>query len=280
MNRSQCAADVVEALRKIIKRPTTELRHVDPYQLLVAVVLSAQCTDERVNLVTPDLFRAFPTVKDMGRVESEEILPFIRSISYPNSKSRHLSGLSRMIVNDFGGAIPETVRELKTLPGVGQKTAQVVASVAFGVPTLAVDTHIFRVSNRIGLVRDDAATPDRVERSLKRLFPRDDWGEVHHLLILHGRYTCTARKPACRECVVSSCCAYKEKLDRLPAPLEGLDPSRGRFFCATRRHYFDDSDLVTDRSGVEQVSCPRCGSMNVFLSKSGETVRRIKDYRV
>ncbi len=280
MNRSQCAADVVEALRKIIKRPTTELRHVDPYQLLVAVVLSAQCTDERVNLVTPDLFRAFPTVKDMGGVESEEILPFIRSISYPNSKSRHLSGLSRMIVNDFGGAIPETVRELKTLPGVGQKTAQVVASVAFGVPTLAVDTHIFRVSNRIGLVRADAATPDRVERSLKRLFPRDDWGEVHHLLILHGRYTCTARKPACRECVVSSYCAYKEKLDRLPAPLEGLDPSRGRFFCATRRHYFDDSDLVTDRSGVEQVSCPRCGSMNVFLSKSGETTRRIKDYRV
>ncbi len=280
LNRTQRAAGVVAALRKIIKRPATELRHRDPYQLLVSVVLSAQCTDERINLVTPGLFREFPTVFDMAGVGPEEILTWIRSVTYPNSKSRYLSQLSRMIVDEFGGVVPGSVNELTKLPGVGNKTAQVVASVAFGVPTLAVDTHIFRVSNRLGLVRRDATTPLLVERGLKSLFPQDEWGEIHHLLILHGRYTCTARKPSCTECVAAPFCSYRTKLDRLPDSRPGLDPSRGKFFCATRGHYFDESDMVTDRNGVEQASCPRCGSMNVFLSKSGITARRIKDYRV
>lgn len=267
-------------MREVIPAPETELEYRDPWQLLVAVILSAQCTDARVNQVTPSLFERFPTANDMAAVTSEEIFPFIRSVSYPNNKSKHLVGSANLLVDEFNGRVPETVDELVRLPGVGRKTAQVVASVAFDVPTLAVDTHVFRVANRIGLVTQEATTPDKVEKQLKRLLPPEDWGEAHHLLILHGRYHCTARSPQCKTCVAAHCCNYKERLDRLPSPLQGLDRRKGKFFCATSSHYFDDPDQVTDRAGVEQISCPRCGSMNVFLSKTGQTTKQVKDFRV
>lgn len=264
----------------MIPAPETELEYRDPWQLLVAVILSAQCTDARVNQVTPRLFERFPTVEDMAAVTHEEVFPLIQSISYPNNKAKHLVGSATLLVEEFDGRVPESVDTLVRLPGVGRKTAQVVASVAFDVPTLAVDTHVFRVANRIGLATEQATTPDKVEKQLKRLLPPEDWGEAHHLLILHGRYTCTARSPGCPTCVVGSCCTYRERLDKLPVPMEGLDRKKGTYFCATRNHYFDDPDQVTDRAGVEQLSCPRCGSMNVFLTKTGQTTKQVKDYRV
>lgn len=256
------------------------MRYEDHWQLLVAVVLSAQCTDARVNQVTPSLFERFPTVQDMADATPAEVFPLIQSISYPNNKSKHLVGAANLLVDEFDGEVPSSVDTLVRLPGVGRKTAQVVASVAFDVPTLAVDTHVFRVANRIGLVSEQATTPEKVERQLKRLLAREEWGEAHHLLILHGRYTCTARSPKCSECAAAACCKYKERLARLPAPMQGLDARKGTYFCATRDHYFDEPDLVTDRAGVDQISCPKCGSMNVFLSKTGATTKQVKDYRV
>ena len=280
MSRSQRATCALESLRMVIPAPETELTYTDSWQLLVAVVLSAQCTDARVNQITPALFERFPDAASTAKSTPEEVFPFIRSISYPNNKSRHLVGAAKMVMSDFGGRVPETVDEIVMLPGAGRKTAQVVASVAFGVPTLAVDTHVFRVANRIGLVGPDAITPEKVERQLKRLLPQSTWGDAHHLLILHGRYTCTARSPSCEACVAAHCCNYKSNLDRLPAPQESLDPRRGRYYCKTRKHYFEEPDLITDRAGAEQISCPRCGSMNVYVSKSGLTTRRVKDFRV
>ena len=280
MSRTRRAERVLEALGKVIPAPETELLHENPYELLVAVVLSAQCTDARVNQVTPAFYEAYPDAHALADAEPDDVFPLISSISYPNNKSKHLVGAARMIADEFGGSVPTTVEELKRLPGVGQKTAQVVASVAFGRPTLAVDTHVFRVANRIGLVREDATTPSKVERQLKRILDRKDWGEAHHLLILHGRYTCTARSPRCRECVVSTWCKTYDRIQKLPASLDGLDPSLGRYFCKTRGHYFDDPDQVSDRHGTNQISCPRCGSMNVFHTKTGETTKRVRDYRV
>lgn len=275
--RAECS---LRALRDVIPAPETELRYEDHWQLLVAVVLSAQCTDARVNQVTPSLFERFPTVQDMAESTSKEVFPLIQSISYPNNKSKHLVGAANLLVDEFEGVVPASVDDLVRLPGVGRKTAQVVASVAFNVPTLAVDTHVFRVANRIGLVTERATTPDKVERQLKRLLDREEWGEAHHLLILHGRYTCTARSPKCTSCAAAACCQYKERLDRLPDPRSGLDIRKGLYFCATRNHYFDEPDCVTDRAGVDQISCPRCGSMNVFLSKTGQSTKQVKDYRV
>ena len=279
LNRKERAEKVIARLRAVIKERTTELNHVNPYELLVATVLSAQCTDERVNKVSPDLFEAFPTVKDMSSATVDDIFPFIRSISYPNNKSRHLAAMSRQIVDNYGGAVPETVAGLESLTGVGHKTAQVVAGVAFGVPTLAVDTHVFRVAHRIGLARD-AKTPDRVEKQLKRLVPERDWSDLHHVLILHGRYRCKARKPECDGCAIVQMCEYNSLLQKLPPPRAGLSPKKGRYYCATRSHYFEKSDSVTDRSGTEQLSCPRCGSMNVFDARSGVTTKKVKDYRI
>ena len=280
MSRRQRADCAFAALRRVIPEPETELSYQDPWQLLVAVVLSAQCTDERVNQVTPRLFERFSDAASMAAATQEEIFPLIRSISYPNNKAAHLAKASRILMEDFGGIVPETVEELIRLPGVGRKTAQVVVSVAFQVPALAVDTHIFRVANRLGLVGADATTPDKVERQLKRLLPVEEWGDAHHLLILHGRYTCTARSPQCGTCAASACCPWKAALDKLPEPRADLDPRNGRYFCATRGHYFDDPDQVSDRQGTPQVSCPRCGSMNVFDARSGRTTKQIKDYRV
>lgn len=279
MNRKERAAFVLRELKKEIPRPETELEFVDPYQLVVAVVLSAQCTDERVNKVTPALFEAFPSITDLARAEPADVYPFVKSISYPNNKSKHLVGLARKVVGDFEGEVPGDVDTLLTLPGVGRKTAQVIASVAFDEDALPVDTHIFRVANRIGLTVD-ANTPLKVERQLKRALPRDAWSEGHHILILHGRYRCTARSPRCIDCPVSTVCRYFVEVSRLPEPRMRLDRKRGKYYCATRRHYFDHPDVRTDRAGVKQIACPRCGSMNVFNATTGATTRQVRDYRV
>ena len=199
MKTKERALFTLDALRKAIPEPETELHYNNEYELLVAVILSAQCTDERVNKVTPALFEAFPSIKALAAASIDEVFPFIKSVSYPNNKSKHLVGMARMVLEDFEGTIPPSIPQLVKLPGVGRKTAQVVASVAFDIDAIPVDTHVFRVANRIGLVKD-ADTPLKVERQLKRILPQDSWSEAHHLLILHGRYRCIARSPKCEGC--------------------------------------------------------------------------------
>lgn len=186
----------------------TELKYEDPYQLLVAVMLSAQCTDKRVNMVTPALFEAFPTVADMAAATEEEVLAYVKSVSYPNSKARHLVEAARQLVERFGGQVPETLEELTSLPGVGRKTANVVMSVVFGKAAMAVDTHVFRVSHRLGLVTERAKTPLAVELELVKHIPEALIPKAHHWLILHGRYVCTAQKPRCLECGIRHACAF------------------------------------------------------------------------
>ncbi len=279
MNHRTRAQITFDALRAAIPSPQTELRFETPYQLVAAVILSAQCTDARVNLATPALFAAYPDFEALAAAQPEEVLPYIRSISYPNNKARHLAGMARMVMERFGGALPESVEALTQLPGVGRKTAQVVAGVAFGQAALAVDTHVFRVANRIGLVQR-ADTPLKVERGLKALLPPETWDEAHHLLILHGRYTCTARNPQCLRCPVAPVCVYFARLERLPPPLEGLDPARGRFYCKTRGHYFDAPAERTDRYGAAQRACPRCGSMQLYDARTGASLRRAPDFRI
>ena len=190
-------------------RPTaqTELDYGSPFQLLVAVILSAQCTDKRVNMVTPTLFAAYPDAASMAQASPEELLPFISSISYPNNKSKHLAGMARKLMEDFGGEVPSDVDELQKLPGVGRKTANVIASVVFNLPALAVDTHVFRVANRIGLTHN-SKTPLQTERELTSHIPAEKIPIAHHWLILHGRYVCTARSPHCEECGIARFCRY------------------------------------------------------------------------
>ncbi|WP_373776752.1 endonuclease III [Porphyromonas loveana] len=189
----------------------TELHYQDPFQLLVAVILSAQCTDKRVNMVTPALFRAYPTAEDMARASAEDLLHYISSVSYPNNKAKHLAGMARMLLSDFGGVVPAEVAELTKLPGVGRKTANVIASVVFGKPAMAVDTHVFRVSNRIGLTTN-AKTPLETERELVRHIPEELIPRAHHWLILHGRYICLARKPKCDDCGIAPFCRHYAKI--------------------------------------------------------------------
>lgn len=189
----------------------TELHYASPYELLIAVILSAQCTDKRVNMVTPALFERYPRPEDLAAATPEEVYPFIRSISYPNNKSKHLVGMAKMLVNEFGGEIPADTADLQKLPGVGRKTANVIASVVYQLPAMAVDTHVFRVSHRIGLVSKAAKTPLAVERELVRNLPRETLRLAHHWLILHGRYICVARSPKCPECGITHLCRYFEK---------------------------------------------------------------------
>ncbi|MCC7029611.1 MAG: endonuclease III, partial [Chitinophagaceae bacterium] len=177
----------------------TELLYDNPFQLLVSVVLSAQCTDKRVNMTTPAIFEKYPTEKEMALATFDELFPLIKSISYPNNKTKHLIGLAKMLVNDFEGEVPMTVEELITLPGVGRKTANVITSVIDQQPNMAVDTHVFRVSNRIGLT-SNSKTPLQTEKELIRHFPTDLIHKAHHWLILHGRYVCVARNPRCEAC--------------------------------------------------------------------------------
>lgn len=185
----------------------TELVYSDPYELIVAVILSAQCTDKRVNQITPALFSRFPTAIDMAAASQEEIFEYIKSCSYPNNKAKHLRGMATMLSNDFNNRLPSDIDQLQLLPGVGRKTANVIASVIFNKPTMAVDTHVFRVSNRIGL-SSNARTPLSVEQQLTANIPENLIPLAHHWLILHGRYICKARSPLCDECGLSSFCKY------------------------------------------------------------------------
>jgi endonuclease III len=184
----------------------TELHYSNPYELLVAVILSAQCTDKRVNQVTPRLFARFPGPESLAKAHSEEVLEFVKTCSYPNNKSSNLVKMARMLVNDYQGSLPSTVEELQKLPGVGRKTANVIAAVIFDQPAMPVDTHVFRVSNRIGLAK--GKTPLDVEKQLVRHFPPEILPLAHHWLILHGRYTCKARKPDCDQCGITRWCLF------------------------------------------------------------------------
>lgn len=188
----------------------TELHYTNDFELLVAVILSAQCTDKRVNMVTPHLFAAYPTAEAMAGATHEDIFPYISSVSYPNNKSKHLDKMSNMLVNDFGGKLPTNVDELQKLQGVGRKTANVVASILFDIPTMPVDTHVFRVSERVGLTQN-AKNPLQSEKQLVKYFPKNKLKIAHHWLILHGRYVCLARKPKCEKCGITNICKYFEK---------------------------------------------------------------------
>ena len=189
----------------------TELEYTNPYELLVAVILSAQCTDKRVNMTMPAFLEAFPTVEALAAVAPEQVFPYIRSISYPNNKSKHLVGMAKMLFNDFKGVVPSDITELQKLPGVGRKTANVIASVVYQLPALAVDTHVFRVSARLGLT-SNAKNPLQTEKQLIKYIPEEKIPIAHHWLILHGRYVCKARNPNCVECGLKSWCKYYEKL--------------------------------------------------------------------
>ncbi len=211
MTKKERYAAVVAYFSQAMPEAETELHFQSDFHLLVAVMLSAQCTDKRVNLVTPALFEAYPTAEAMAGASEESVLEYIKSVSYPNSKARHLVATARQLVERFGGQVPETLEELTSLPGVGRKTANVVMSVAFGQARMAVDTHVFRVSHRLGLVGAKARTPLAVETELVRNFPEDVIPRAHHWLILHGRYVCTALRPHCLECGLQRACAFFNK---------------------------------------------------------------------
>lgn len=210
MRREERYRGVVEYFSEAMPVAESELEFRNPYELVVAVMLSAQCTDRRVNLTTPALFDRFPTAEAMAAVEPEDIFPYIKSISYPNNKARNLARMARMLVEEFGGVVPDTVEQLERLPGVGRKTANVVAAVLFGREVMPVDTHVFRVSRRIGLTVG-AKTPLQAEAQLEAGFPKHLLPIAHHWLILHGRYVCTARKPRCEECGVRPWCKSAPK---------------------------------------------------------------------
>ena len=189
----------------------TELQYANPFQLLIAVILSAQCTDKRVNMVTPSLFKAFPTPAQLANSHFEEVFPYIKSISYPNHKAKYLIKMAKMLVEDFDGQVPSQVEDLQKLAGVGRKSAHVVASVWYNQPTMAVDTHVARVSKRLGLVSKSATTPLAIEKQLVQYIPQAHIIDAHHWLVLHGRYVCLARKPRCAVCQLTSFCRYFEK---------------------------------------------------------------------
>lgn len=198
---------IIEYFEENMPVAESELNFENPYQLIVAVVLSAQCTDKRVNMTTPDFFKRFPDAVSLSKSTVEEIYELIKSISYPNNKAKNLLGMAKMLVSDFAGIVPGDVDLLQKLPGVGRKTANVVVSVAFNKPAMAVDTHVFRVSERIGLTKK-AKTPLDAERQLIKYFPESVIPKAHHWLILHGRYVCKARRPECETCGIKSICDY------------------------------------------------------------------------
>ncbi|MDO5760555.1 MAG: endonuclease III [Bacteroidota bacterium] len=203
----------IEELNKMYPNATTELENDTPFHLLIAVILSAQCTDKRVNMVTPALFRRFPFAEDMAKAEEEEIFEYIKSISYPNSKAKYLKNTSKRIVEVYNGEVPSEVKELQTLQGVGRKTANVIASVVFHQATMPVDTHVHRVSRRIGLT-NRAKTVLQTEEQLMKHIPKDKVALLHHQLILLGRYICKARKPECENCSLTSCCKHFASMER------------------------------------------------------------------
>ena len=193
----------------------TELTYENPFQLLVAVILSAQCTDKRVNLTTPGIFKKYPNPASMSKASFEDLFPLVRSISYPNNKTKHLIGMSQLLMNTFNGAVPMTIEDLVKLPGVGRKTANVITSVIDQQPNMAVDTHVFRVSRRVGLVPLTAKTPLAVEKGLIKNIPSELVHKAHHWLILHGRYTCLARSPKCDTCGITEFCKFYNATNKI-----------------------------------------------------------------
>jgi endonuclease-3 len=211
MTRKQRYQFVIDYFQKHAPDAETELLYDNPYQLLVAVILSAQCTDKRVNLTTPAVFQAYPDASALSKASFDELFPYIRSISYPNNKTKHLIGMANKLLENFNGQVPLTVEELITLPGVGRKTANVITSVIDQQPNMAVDTHVFRVSARLGLTVK-ATTPLAAEKQLTTYFPKELTHKAHHWLILHGRYVCTARNPKCQLCGLREICLYYKKI--------------------------------------------------------------------
>ena len=207
MRKQERYKGILEWIQANVPTAETELHYENPYQLLVAVILSAQCTDKRVNQVTPALFEAFPEPEVMAESTPEVVFEYIRSVSYPNNKAKHLVGMAKMLVEQFNGEIPSDIKDLQKLPGVGRKTANVIASVIFDKPAMAVDTHVFRVSNRLGLT-NNSKTPLETEKELVKNIPEELIPIAHHWLILHGRYICLARKPKCEECGLVKWCKY------------------------------------------------------------------------
>ena len=192
--------------------PTTELHHDSPFHLLIAVILSAQCTDRRVNMVVPPLFERFPDPEDLAQASFDEVYQFVKSVSYPNSKALHLIQMAQKLVSDFGSEVPSDIDQLMSLPGVGRKTANVIASIVYDKPVIAVDTHVFRVSHRLGL--SDGNTVEAVGKELEKHIPEHQRAKSHHWLILHGRYICVARKPKCQECPLKDWCREYERENR------------------------------------------------------------------
>ena len=206
MKKEERYEKILNHFREQMPDVNTELEFGSVFQLLVAVILSAQCTDKRVNLITPELFRHYPDAKTMAKAEAEDVFEYIRSVSYPNSKAAHLVAMARALVDLHHGEVPSDMNALLDLPGVGRKTANVVQSVAFGKATMAVDTHVFRVAHRIGLVPKSDNTPYKVEQTLVKYIPEEDIPRAHHWLLLHGRYVCTSRKPHCDNCDIAAFC--------------------------------------------------------------------------
>jgi endonuclease-3 len=213
MTRNERYEFVIDYFQQHTPDAETELIYDNPYELLVSVLLSAQCTDKRVNMTTPAIFEKYPDIQSLSKVTFDELFPLIKSISYPNNKTRHLIGMAKMVMEEFNGRIPMTVNELMQLPGVGRKTANVITSVIDQQPNFAVDTHVFRVSKRIGLVPETASTPYAVEKELVKNFPEELIHKAHHWLILHGRYICVARNPKCSECGLRPVCKYYQALN-------------------------------------------------------------------
>ncbi|MEA5042952.1 MAG: endonuclease III [Petrimonas sp.] len=210
MTKKQRFKKVMDWFLENAESSETELHYANNYQLLIAVILSAQCTDKRVNLISPGVFEAFPTPEVMAASSPDEVFEYIKSCSYPNNKAKNLVGMAKKLVSDFKGEVPSTIDELLTIPGVGRKTANVMLSVAFDLPAMAVDTHVFRVSNRIGLT-DNSKSPLETERELVKYIPEKLLTRAHHWLILHGRYICIARKPKCSICGLKDWCKYYER---------------------------------------------------------------------
>ncbi len=210
MKKQELFDFVIQYFEESMPIAETELEYGNPFELIVAVILSAQCTDKRVNQITPELLKRFPTPQKMAEVESAEVFDYIRSCSYPNNKAKHLVGMAQKLIELFDGVIPSDVDDLQKLPGVGRKTANVIASVVYNKPTMAVDTHVFRVAARIGL-STNAKTPLATEQQLMKYFPLELVPKAHHWLILHGRYTCLARKPKCEKCGLTEVCKFYKK---------------------------------------------------------------------
>ena len=214
MRTAELYTRVLEYFDMAMPIAETELHYENPFQLLIAVILSAQCTDKRVNMVTPDLFARYDTPQELAEAHPDEVFNYIKSISYPNNKARHLVGMAQKLCSDFGGEVPATLEELTTLPGVGRKTANVIQAVVYNKAAMAVDTHVFRVSHRIGLVPKSCTTPYSVEKRLVKYIPEKLIPKAHHWLILHGRYVCKARLPECDKCGLTGICREYANKDK------------------------------------------------------------------